>query len=78
MVPGSRRVDYAAGMAKARSKTSRKKKDGGDPGKKRRRMRKSVEARKTAAAGARPSRDEVDTVKYKMGSAGDRSRRGAP
>jgi hypothetical protein len=65
-------------MAKARSKTPRKKKDGGDPGKKRRRTRRSVAARKTTAGGARPSRDEVDTVKYKKGSAGERTRRGAP
>ena len=64
-------------MAKARSKTPRRKKEGGDPGKKRRRMRKSVATRKKAAD-ARPSRDEVDTVKYKKGSAGDRTRRGAP
>jgi hypothetical protein len=56
----------------------RKKKNGEDVGKKRRRMRESVTTRKAAAINARPSRDEVDTVKYKKGSAGDRSRRGAP
>jgi hypothetical protein len=56
----------------------RRKKDGQDPGKKRRRMRASVAARKARAAAPRPSRDEVDTVTYKRGSAGDRTRRGAP
>jgi hypothetical protein len=56
----------------------RRKKDGADAGKKRRRMRKSVAARKATAGADRPSRDEVDTVKYKKGSAGDRNRRGAP
>jgi hypothetical protein len=56
----------------------RKKKGGADAGKKKRRMRQSVAARKATAAAARPSRDEVDTVKYKKGSHSDRSRRGAP
>jgi len=56
----------------------RKKKDGADAGKRKRRMRESVAARKATAAAARPSRDEVDTVKYKKGSHGDRARRGAP
>jgi len=56
----------------------RKKKDRADPGKKKRRMRQSVAARKATAADARPSRDEVDTVKYKKGSHADRTRRGAP
>lgn len=55
----------------------RKKKDGQDAGKKKRRMRASVTARKAAAAPARATRDEVDKVKYKKGSGGDRSRRGA-
>jgi len=55
----------------------RRKKDGGDPGKKRRRMRRSVASRKTAEGAGRPSRDEVDKAKYKKGSAGDRTRRGA-
>jgi hypothetical protein len=56
----------------------RKKKDRQDPGKKRRRMRTAVKARKRAAGPEGPVRDEVDTVKYKRGSAGDRTRRGAP
>ena len=56
---------------------ARKKKDGKDPGKKRQRMRAAVERRKLAAAPPRAQRDEVDTVKYKRGSAGDRTRQGA-
>jgi hypothetical protein len=55
----------------------RAKKDGQDAGKKRRRMRADVKARKARARPERPQRDEVDTVKYKRGSAGDRTRRGA-
>jgi hypothetical protein len=56
---------------------ARAKKDGQDKGKKRQRMREAVRSRKEKAASERPSRDEVDTVKYKRGSAGDRTRRGA-
>jgi len=55
-----------------------KKKDGQDTGKKRRRMRASVAARQARPGREEPSRDEVDTVKYKRGSAADRTRRGAP
>ena len=57
----------------------RKKKDGRDVGKKRKRMREEV-ARRQADAGAssRSQRDEVDKLKYKRGSAGDRTRVGAP
>ena len=60
--------------------SERKKKDGKDPGKKRQRMRASVSARKARASTAKrkKSTDEVDTVKYKPGSAGDRTRTGAP
>ncbi len=56
--------------------SERKKKDGKDVGKKRQRMRASVTARKQRAK-RKKSTDEVDTVKYKPGSAGDRTRRGA-
>jgi hypothetical protein len=56
----------------------RKKKDGADAGKKRRRMRESVAVRRASAGADRPSRDEVDKMKYKKGSAGDHTRRGAP
>jgi len=55
----------------------RKKKDGQDPGKKRRRMRDDVARRKAEANPERPQRDEVDIVHYKQGSASDRNRRGA-
>jgi hypothetical protein len=55
----------------------RKKKDGRDPGKKRRRMRLDVKRRKARATPGEPQRDEVDVVKYKQGSAADRNRRGA-
>jgi hypothetical protein len=53
---------------------ARKKKDGQDPGKKRRRMR-AVVARRKAQAGE-PSRqsDQADVVTYKQGSAADRNR----
>ena len=61
--------------------TVRKKKDHGDPNKKRQRMRANVRARKASSSvdktphGA--ATDEQDYLKYKRGSAGDRSRRGA-
>jgi hypothetical protein len=58
--------------------SERKKKDGQDVGKKRRRMRADVAKRKARAGPDRPQRDEVDVVKYKQGSAADRARRGAP
>jgi hypothetical protein len=59
--------------------SERKKKDGQDVGKKRQRMRASVTARKQRAKATKrkKSTDEVDTVKYKRGSAGDRTRSGA-
>jgi hypothetical protein len=51
----------------------RKKKDGQDPGKKRRRMR-TVVARRKAQAGERSRQsDQPDVVKYKPGSASDRN-----
>jgi hypothetical protein len=55
------------------TKDEPKKKDGQDTGKKRRRMRAAVAARQAAAAPQGKSTDEVDTVKYKRGSAGDRT-----
>jgi hypothetical protein len=55
----------------------RRKKDGQDAGKKRRRMRVDVARRRAQARPARPQRDEADVVKYKQGSAADRTRRGA-
>ena len=58
--------------------TERRKKDGQDPGKKRRRMRVAVAGRQAASSGPKPSTDEVDKVKYKKGSASDRTRLGAP
>ena len=58
------------------SDKDQKKKDGRDTSKKRQRMKESVKSRKRRAS--KQSRDEVDTVKFKPGSAGDRSRRGAP
>jgi hypothetical protein len=60
------------------SRERRKKKDGQDAGKKRRRMRTAVAKRKARATPGRPQRDEVDVVKYKQGSPADRTRRGAP
>jgi hypothetical protein len=41
-------------------------------------MRAAVSERQRLAAPERPTRDEVDKVKYKRGSAADRTRRGAP
>jgi hypothetical protein len=60
------------------SNKDQKKKGGQDTGKKRGRMRESVEARKQERRRPKNKRDEVDTVKFKPGSASDRSRRGAP
>jgi hypothetical protein len=58
--------------------SERKKKDGRDPGKKRRRMRAAVASRKAAAGPRERDRgDQPDVVKYKQGSAADRNRRGA-
>ena len=56
----------------------RKKKDGQDKGKKRRRMREDETRRHENAGPERPSTDQTDVVTYKQGSAADRSRRGAP
>jgi hypothetical protein len=56
----------------------RRKKDGERKDKKRQRMHADIAARKRAAGPPRPSRDEVDTVKYKRGSAADRTRPAAP
>jgi hypothetical protein len=58
------------------SERARKKKDHEDTGKNRRRMREAVQARQRPAR-RRSETDERDTVTYKRGSAGDRSRRGA-
>jgi hypothetical protein len=60
------------------SDKDQKKKDHGDAGKKRRRMKQAVKSRRRAAERPRNPRDEVDTVKFKRGSAADRTRRGAP
>jgi hypothetical protein len=56
---------------------TRKKKDGQDPGKKRRRMREDVARRKTQAGPKDRQSDQADVVTYKQGSASDRNRRGA-
>jgi hypothetical protein len=55
----------------------RKKKNGQDAGKKRRRMRDAVARRAREAGPERPQTDEADVVHYKQGSASDRNRRGA-
>lgn len=60
------------------AKDERRKKDGERSEKKRKRMHEAVAARQRAASPPRPSTDEVDTVKYKRGSASDHTRRGAP
>lgn len=60
------------------AKATRRKKDGERQDKKQQRMRADVTARQKTAAPTRPTRDEVDKVKYKRGSAADRSRPGAP
>jgi hypothetical protein len=54
-----------------------KKKDGRDPGKKRRRMRQVVTRRKAQVGERSRQSDQPDVVKYKQGSASDRSRPGA-
>lgn len=55
----------------------RKKKDGRDQGKQKRRMRDDVARRKAAAGPAKRRGEPADVVKYKQGSAADRNRRGA-
>jgi hypothetical protein len=60
------------------SDKQRKKKDHQDANKKRRRMRGAVAARRRSTQPTRAQRDEVDTVKFKRGSASDRTRTGAP
>ena len=60
------------------AKQARRKKDGERKDKKQQRMHADVTARQKAAGPTRPSRDEVDKVKYKRGSAADRSRIPAP
>jgi hypothetical protein len=57
--------------------TPRKKKDGQDPGKKRRRMREAVAARKRSGSQPDHFSSQPDVVKYKPGSASDRNRKGA-
>jgi uracil-DNA glycosylase len=56
---------------------TRKKKDGQDPGKKRRRMRADVARRKARGRATDRSGNQPDIVKYKPGSASDRNRTGA-
>jgi hypothetical protein len=56
------------------SQKKRKKKDHADVGKKLRRRRESEKARKPKTA-AKKETDEVDTVKFKPGSAQDNSTR---
>jgi hypothetical protein len=53
------------------NRNERKKKDGQDKGKKTKSMRESVRGRKRRAGPPRRSVDEVDTVKFKPGSASD-------
>jgi hypothetical protein len=55
----------------------RKKKNGQDAGKKRRRMRADVARRRLEAQPERPQTDAADVVHYKQGSGSDRNRRGA-
>jgi hypothetical protein len=55
----------------------RRKKDGKDAGKKRRRMREAEAQRHANAQPQRPQSDQPDVVEYKPGSASDRSRVGA-
>ena len=57
--------------------TPRKKKDGQDRGKKRRRMREAVAARRESGSKPDHSSNQPDVVKYKPGSASDRNRTGA-
>jgi hypothetical protein len=49
------------------------KKEGKDTNKKRQRMREAVAERQRNRAPEKPSTDEVDTIKYKRGSAGDKT-----
>lgn len=58
------------------SERKRQKKDHQDAGKKRQRMREDVKARKKPRR-RRSATDERDTITYKRGSAGDRTRVGA-
>jgi hypothetical protein len=58
------------------SEKKRQKKDHADTGKKRQRMRADVAARAARSAPAKPGTDEVDKIKYKRGSGGDRTHRG--
>jgi hypothetical protein len=60
------------------SDKARKKKNNRDANKKRQRMRGAVAARRRSRKATRGQRDEVDTVKFKRGSASDRTRAGAP
>jgi hypothetical protein len=60
------------------SDKDRKKKHHEDVGKKNRRMKRAVKARSRARRRRGNAKDEVDTVKFKRGSANDRSRAGAP
>lgn len=55
------------------TKDDPKKKDGQDTGKKRHRMRQAVAERQAAAKPEGESTDEVDKIKFKRGSAGDRT-----
>ena len=55
------------------NKAEAKKKDGQDTKKKRSRMREAVAARQAAAKPEGESTDEVDKIKFKRGSAGDRT-----
>jgi hypothetical protein len=56
------------------SDKKRKKKDHADVGKKLRRRRTDERARRNAGAQPKKTTDEVDTVKFKPGSASDDSR----
>lgn len=55
------------------NKSESKKKAGRDTKKKRQRMRADVAARQASAAPEGKSTDEVDKIKFKRGSAGDRT-----
>jgi hypothetical protein len=57
------------------NKSEPKKKAGQDTKKKRRNMRAAVAARQQAAKPEGESTDEVDKIKYKRGSQGDRTTR---
>src|SRR5437764_10259488 len=61
------------------SDKDRRKKDGHDAGKERQAMREGPEFKKRQASEQRQdTHDEVDVIKYKSGSARDRTRSGAP